>query len=348
MVNTSEVLRICENIDSNSENKNSNIKENTKLNQNEENIDNSISFNEFSEINSKTQTSNGISLSQIEVPRTTQENLNYLSGFTEDLDINNLNTESNWKEESVNLSTLRESSSNVSSNLSDFFDSVAPEIDENLQEIGKELESMEHVIIQEIEEGINFDESSFLGTINPIDNLEKSKKEINKFLKLSKTNSSRNISKYLENQSHNEEKFKVPETVSRFLETSEKFQERTNEVEKNTEDLFSQEIEQSKVEIDIEKLKNLEEWSLPQSIIKEYEKKGVRKMFPWQVECLCIPKVLFNFKNLVYSAPTSAGKTLVSEILIIKTILERNKKALMILPFVSVVREKMFYLSVSI
>ncbi|KAJ1521532.1 hypothetical protein ONE63_003193 [Megalurothrips usitatus] len=44
-------------------------------------------------------------------------------------------------------------------------------------------------------------------------------------------------------------------------------------------------------------------------------------MFRWQVEC----------------------KTLVSEIVCIKTILERRKKVIFVLPFVSVVREKMFY-----
>ncbi|KAI8045547.1 hypothetical protein M5D96_001729 [Drosophila gunungcola] len=95
---------------------------------------------------------------------------------------------------------------------------------------------------------------------------------------------------------------------------------------------------------DLESLKSIAAWNLPHSIQAEYQKKGVVRMFDWQVECLCKPRVLFEHCNLVYSAPTSAGKTLVSEILLLKTVLERGKKVLLILPFISVVREKMFYL----
>lgn len=84
-------------------------------------------------------------------------------------------------------------------------------------------------------------------------------------------------------------------------------------------------------------------WGLPDIILQKYYDKKIFNMFDWQVECLGINRVLEYNANLVYSAPTSAGKTLVAEILVIKTVIERKKKVLFILPFVSVVREKMFY-----
>lgn len=84
-------------------------------------------------------------------------------------------------------------------------------------------------------------------------------------------------------------------------------------------------------------------WGLPDTILQKYANRNIINMFPWQVECLSRPNVLSSSSNLVYSAPTSAGKTLVSEILAIKTLLERRKKVIFILPFVSVVYEKMYY-----
>uniref|UniRef100_A0A3P8PU19 DNA polymerase theta n=1 Tax=Astatotilapia calliptera TaxID=8154 RepID=A0A3P8PU19_ASTCA len=87
----------------------------------------------------------------------------------------------------------------------------------------------------------------------------------------------------------------------------------------------------------------LSNWGLPKPVLDRYQKHGVTRMFEWQAQCLAVGQVLQG-GNLVYSAPTSAGKTLVSELLMLKRVLETKRKALFILPFVSVAKEKMHYL----
>uniref|UniRef100_A0A670JQ90 DNA polymerase theta n=1 Tax=Podarcis muralis TaxID=64176 RepID=A0A670JQ90_PODMU len=87
----------------------------------------------------------------------------------------------------------------------------------------------------------------------------------------------------------------------------------------------------------------LANWGLPQAVLDKYHGLGVVRMFQWQAECLMVGQVLEG-ENLVYSAPTSAGKTLVAELLILKRVLESRKKALFILPFISVAKEKKYYL----
>ena len=84
-------------------------------------------------------------------------------------------------------------------------------------------------------------------------------------------------------------------------------------------------------------------WSLPDAVLKKYRDFGIVSMFEWQAECLQKTKALQG-RNLVYSAPTSAGKTLVSELLILKRVLETEQKAIFILPFVSITMEKTAYL----
>lgn len=86
-------------------------------------------------------------------------------------------------------------------------------------------------------------------------------------------------------------------------------------------------------------------WGLPDTVVDQYKEKGITKMFPWQAECLLANEGKpLQGGNLVYSAPTSAGKTLVAEMLMMKRVFETGKKALLILPFVSLAREKMFHL----
>uniref|UniRef100_A0A671U8P8 DNA polymerase theta n=1 Tax=Sparus aurata TaxID=8175 RepID=A0A671U8P8_SPAAU len=87
----------------------------------------------------------------------------------------------------------------------------------------------------------------------------------------------------------------------------------------------------------------LSSWGLPKPVLERYHKHRVTHMFEWQAQCLTVGQVLQG-GNLVYSAPTSAGKTLVSELLMLKRVLETKRKALFILPFVSVAKEKMHYL----
>ncbi|XP_058523049.1 helicase POLQ-like isoform X2 [Ochotona princeps] len=86
-------------------------------------------------------------------------------------------------------------------------------------------------------------------------------------------------------------------------------------------------------------------YSLPSKVRDLYAQfKGIEKLYEWQHTCLTLNSVQER-KNLIYSLPTSGGKTLVAEILMLQELLCRRNDVLMILPYVAIVQEKITGLS---
>ncbi|CAI8605756.1 unnamed protein product [Vicia faba] len=83
---------------------------------------------------------------------------------------------------------------------------------------------------------------------------------------------------------------------------------------------------------------DLHSW-LPPEICNIYRKKGISKLYNWQVDCLRVNGVLQK-RNLVYCASTSAGKSFVAEILMLRRVITTGKMAILVLPYVSICAEK--------
>ena len=82
-------------------------------------------------------------------------------------------------------------------------------------------------------------------------------------------------------------------------------------------------------------------WGIPLVTVERYERAGVKTLFDWQVDCLLVDdgKVLRG-GNLVYTAPTSGGKTLVAEILMLRRLARGSGTVFFVVPFVALVEEK--------
>lgn len=82
-------------------------------------------------------------------------------------------------------------------------------------------------------------------------------------------------------------------------------------------------------------------YGLPQQLISNLQSLGVHAIYPWQSSCLLGKGLLSGDTNLIYTAPTGGGKSLVADVLLLKRVIEQpSKKALLVLPYVALVQEK--------
>lgn len=99
-------------------------------------------------------------------------------------------------------------------------------------------------------------------------------------------------------------------------------------------------------------------YDLPPALVANLARLGVNSIYPWQAACLLGPGHLDGSRNLVYSAPTGGGKSLVADVLLLKRVLEdtrgvdgiggcgRSRKAVLVLPYVALVQEKLRWLKI--
>ncbi|KAI1709916.1 DEAD/DEAH box helicase domain-containing protein [Ditylenchus destructor] len=65
----------------------------------------------------------------------------------------------------------------------------------------------------------------------------------------------------------------------------------------------------------------------------------------WQDECLKDHRLLFDRSNYIISLPTSGGKTLIAELLMLRETMVNKRNCIMILPYVAIVQELVHSLS---
>ncbi|KAL2853139.1 hypothetical protein BJX68DRAFT_234077 [Aspergillus pseudodeflectus] len=86
-------------------------------------------------------------------------------------------------------------------------------------------------------------------------------------------------------------------------------------------------------------------FGLPASLVANFVSAGVCNIYPWQASCLSGQGLLEGKRHLIYTAPTGGGKSLVADVLMLKRIIENPScKAILVLPYVALVQEKLKWL----
>lgn len=63
-------------------------------------------------------------------------------------------------------------------------------------------------------------------------------------------------------------------------------------------------------------------YGLPETLVGNFASLGIKTIYPWQSSCLLGRGILAGNKNLVYTAPTGGGKSLVADVLLLKKVVE--------------------------
>ncbi|GJP94739.1 hypothetical protein CBS115989_938 [Aspergillus niger] len=86
-------------------------------------------------------------------------------------------------------------------------------------------------------------------------------------------------------------------------------------------------------------------YGLPPGLVANFAAAGLSSIYQWQASCLLAPGLLKGDRHLVYTAPTGGGKSLVADVLMLKRIIENpGRKAILVLPYVALVQEKLKWL----
>lgn len=83
-------------------------------------------------------------------------------------------------------------------------------------------------------------------------------------------------------------------------------------------------------------------YGLPAALTANFAALGVTSIYAWQASCLLARGLLSGERHLVYTAPTGGGKSMVADVLLLKRIIENpERKAILVLPYVALVQEKL-------